>query len=243
MITVKSSEEIKAMRQGGRILAKISKETKPGARASHLNRLAETLIDENKAQASFKNYQGFPAALCVSINHEVVHGVPNGKVISEGDVVGLDLGIKYKGLYTDAALTVVAGRGSKRLKTFVRVCKQALFKGIDEVKPGSHIGDISWAIQYFVEKRGYSVVRELVGHGVGYQVHEEPRIPNYGERGKGVILKAGMTLCLEPMINMGGPKISLGPDGHTFQTADQSLAAHFEHTVVVAKKRCLILTE
>ncbi len=247
MVILKSPEEIRTMRQGGKILAQIlkrvSRATKPGARAGDLNDLAEALIRKNKTQASFKDYQGFPASLCVSINNEVVHGVPNGKVIKAGNVVGLDLGIKHKNLYTDAALTVVAGRGSEKLKNFVLTCKQALNRGIAQVKPGNHIGDISWAIQCLVERRGYSVVRELVGHGVGHKVHEEPRIPNYGRKGEGIVLKVGMTLCLEPMINMGGAKITLAPDGHTFQTADQSLAAHFEHTVAVTKKGCLVLTE
>lgn len=235
------------MREGGRILArilrKIKKEVRVGVKASSLNHLAERLIKKNKAQSSFKNYQGFPASLCVSINLEVVHGLPTDKMIQEGDVVGLDLGIKYKNLYTDIAVTVIAGRASKKVKDFVEVCRGALDVGIGQIKPGNHIGDISWAIQCFVESKGYSVVRELVGHGVGYKVHEEPRIPNYGCKGEGPLLKPGMVLCIEPMINLGKSKVELSGDGHTFKTSDQSLSAHFEHTVAVVGKGYLILTE
>lgn len=247
MITIKTPQEIKIMREGGKVLAKILKrlkrEIKAGVKISYVNTLAEELIKKNNARASFKNYQRFPAALCASINSDVVHGVPKDRKILEGDVVGLDLGLKYKDLYTDAAITVIAGKATKEIRNFVKVCRQALDKGIREVRVGNHIGDISWAIQNFVERKGYSVVRDLVGHGVGYKVHEEPRIPNFGKKGQGPILKHGMTFCIEPMINMGQPEVELSEDGHAFRTRDKSLSAHFEHTVAVVEKGCLILTE
>lgn len=246
MITLKTPQEIKKMREGGKILVqilqKVARKARPGAKASDLNVLAEKLILEKRAKASFKNYQGFPAALCVSVNSEVVHGVPGKKVICKGDVVGLDLGVKYKNLYTDAAITVIAGRASPKVRNFVQTCKEALDIGILKVKPGNHIGDISSAIQNFVERKGYAVVKDLVGHGIGYKVHEEPRIPNYGQKGEGVVLKEGMTFCIEPMINLGDSPVRLAEDGYTFRTQDQSLSAHFEHTVAVTKKGYAILT-
>ncbi|TSC53208.1 MAG: methionyl aminopeptidase [Parcubacteria group bacterium LiPW_72] len=247
MFSLKSPEEIRIMREGGRILArilkKISRETRAGVSAIYLNELAEAEIEKEGGEPAFKNYEGFPASLCVSVNSEVVHGVPQGKVIREGDVVGLDLGLKYKNLHTDAAVTVVVGEASREVKKFVRDCRQSLHLGIRQVKSGHHIGDVSSAIQSFVEQKGYSVVRQLVGHGIGYQVHEEPRVPNYGEKGKGLLLCPGMTFCIEPMINMGEAQVEVKEDGHTFETADRSLSAHFEHTVAVIEKGCLILTE
>lgn len=247
MFSLKSPEEIRIMREGGRILArilkKISRETRAGVSAIYLNELAEAEIKKEGGEPAFKNYEGFPASLCVSVNSEVVHGVPQGKVIREGDVVGLDLGLKYKNLYTDAAVTVVTGEASREVKKFVRDCRQALYLGIRQVKSGRHIGDVSSAVQSFVEQNGYSVVRQLVGHGIGYQVHEEPRVPNYGEKGEGLLLCPGMTFCIEPMINMGGAQVKVKEDGHTFETADRSLSAHFEHTVAITDRGCLILTE
>lgn len=235
------------MREGGRILArilkKISRETRAGVSAIYLNELAEAEIKKEGGEPAFKNYEGFPASLCVSVNSEVVHGVPQGKVIREGDVVGLDLGLKYKNLYTDAAVTVVVGEAGREIKKFVRDCHQALYLGIRQVKSGHHIGDVSSAVQSFVEQKGYSVVRQLVGHGIGYQVHEEPRVPNYGEKGRGLLLCPGMTFCIEPMINMGEAQVEVKEDGHTFETVDRSLSAHFEHTVAVTEKGYLILTE
>lgn len=235
------------MREGGRILArilkKISRETRAGVSAIYLNELAEAEIKKEGGEPAFKNYEGFPASLCVSVNSEVVHGVPQGKVIREGDVVGLDLGLKYKNLYTDAAVTVVVGEAGREIKKFVRDCRQALYLGIRQVKSGHHIGDVSSAVQSFVEQKGYSVVRQLVGHGIGYQVHEEPRVPNYGEKGRGLLLCPGMTFCIEPMINMGEAQVEVKEDGHTFETVDRSLSAHFEHTVAVTEKGYLILTE
>ncbi|MDD5627167.1 MAG: type I methionyl aminopeptidase [Patescibacteria group bacterium] len=247
MFSLKNPEEIRIMREGGiilaRILKKISRETRAGVSAIYLNELAESEIKKEGGEPAFKNYEGFPASLCVSVNSEVVHGVPQGKVIRKGDVVGLDLGLKYKSLHTDAAVTVVVGEASREIQKFVQDCRQALYLGIRQVKSGHHIGDISSAVQSFVEQNGYSVVRQLVGHGIGYQVHEEPRVPNYGEKGKGLLLCTGMTFCIEPMINMGEAQVEIKEDGHTFRTADRSLSAHFEHTVAITDRGCLILTE
>lgn len=247
MITIKNPREIKLMREGGRIAAEVlrclrAEILEGGVNAAYLDKLAEEIIAKHKATPSFRNYQGFPAAICVSINAEVVHGLPDHKIIREGDVVGLDVGVKYKNLYTDAAISVGVGKLTGKKADLIETCAQALYLGIKMARPGKRIGDLSWAIQHYVEKRGYSVVRELVGHGVGYAVHEEPRIPNFGQKGQGPILEPGMTLCLEPMINMGGPYVVLQEDGHTFQTADLSLSAHFEHTVAITRHKPLILT-
>ncbi|MDP2917943.1 MAG: type I methionyl aminopeptidase [bacterium] len=247
MIKLKSPEEIKIMREGGKILAQIlkqvSKKTKAGTRAQDLNNFAEEEIKNHGAEPAFKNYQGFPASLCVSINSEVVHGVPGEKIIKDGDVVGLDLGIKYKGLYTDAAATVIVGKVNPEIREFVKTCELALKQGIAAVQNGKRMGDVGAAIQSFVESRGYSVVCQLVGHGVGYAVHEAPNVPNFGRKNQGLVLRPGLTFCIEPMINLGGGRVETQSNGHTFVTADRSLSAHFEHTVAVTEKGCLVLTK
>ncbi len=235
------------MRAGGRIIAEVLQRLRReissgGVNAAYLDKLAVETIEAHKATPSFRNYQGFPAAICVSINAEVVHGLPDHKIIQTGDVVGLDVGVKYQNLFTDAAITVGVGKLTREKADLIRTCAQALRLGIKMARPGQRVGDLSWAIQSYVEKRGYSVVRELVGHGVGYAVHEEPRVPNFGRPGQGPVLEPGMTLCLEPMINMGGPYVILQEDGHTFKTADSSLSAHFEHTIAITKNRPLVLT-
>jgi len=247
MFVLKSPEEIRTMHEGGKILARILKkvgcETRAGVNASYLNKLAELEIEKWGGEPAFKNYEGFPASLCVSINTEVVHAVPRGKIICSGDIVGLDLGLKYKNLYTDAAITVIVGKVSREIQQFVQDCRKALYLGIRQAKSGHHLGDISSTIQDFVEGKGYSVVKQLVGHGIGYQVHEEPRVPNYGQKGEGLLLQPGMTFCIEPMINIGEAQVKIKDDGHTFETMDGSLSAHFEHTVAITEKGCLVLTE
>jgi len=247
MIKLKSPKEIKIMREGGKILARIlkqvGKKTKAGTRASDLNNFAEKEIKNCGTEPAFKNYEGFPASLCVSINSEVVHGVPGEKIIKDGDVVGLDLGIKYKGLYTDAALTVIVGRVKPEIREFVKTCELALKQGIAAVRNGKRMGDVSAAIQNFVEARGYSVVFQLVGHGCGFAVHEAPAVPNFGKKGQGILLRPGLTFCIEPMINLGEARVETQSNGHTFVTADRSLSAHFEHTVAVTEKGCLVLTK
>lgn len=253
MITIKTPEEIKILREGGKILASILHEVagkvRPGIATIGLDALAERLIRGAGGEPSFKNYKTrddkipYPASLCVSINDEVVHGIPSkDRILIEGDIVSLDLGMKYKGLYTDAAITVPVGEIDDKAKKIIEVCRKSLNKGIMSAKEGKRIGDIGFAIQTFVEKNKFSVVRNLVGHGVGYKAHEEPEIPNFGGKGKGEILKKGMVLALEPMIAEGSHEIILGRDNWTWRTKDGSLSAHFEHTIVVTKKGGEILT-
>lgn len=247
MITIKKPEEIKKLAQGGKLLANIlkkaSKACKPGASLLDLEKLIDQWIEEAGAEPSFKNYQGYPSSVCISVNEEVVHCAPHDYKIKEGDLVSLDCGLVYKGLYTDMAVTVPVGMISLQADKLVKVTKKALAIGIDQAKPGNKVGDIGAAIQKYVEEQGLSVVRQLVGHGVGYKVHEEPRIPNFGKAGTGVELKEGMVLALEPMVNLGGPDVVFEEDGWRVTTADKSLSAHFEKTIVVTKKGPKILTK
>lgn len=215
---------------------------KPDVRTEELNALAEKLIKEAKVVASFKWYKGFPASLCTSVNDEIVHCPPCARCLKQGDIIGLDLGIKHKGYHVDMALTVPVDKISDEAKRLIRICQKALYIGIGQVKPGNHVNDIGAAIQEYVESEGFNVVRDLVGHGVGEKIHEPPQIPNYGKPGAGAVLKEGMCLAIEPMITMGDYKVIQTIDGFGFKTADGSLSAHFEHTVAVTKKGCLILT-
>ncbi|HDO23601.1 MAG TPA: type I methionyl aminopeptidase [bacterium] len=252
MITIKSKEEIKILREGGNILAlvlnEVSAAAKPGITAIELDALAEKLIRRAGGEPSFKNYKTggdkpFPASLCVSVNSEIVHGIPSkDKILKEGDIAGLDLGLRHKGLYTDMAITVPVGAVSEEVRCLVEAAKKSLDAGISAVKDGAHIGDIGFAVQQYAELQGFSVVKKLVGHGVGYGVHEEPEIPNYGKLGTGPRLKEGMVLALEPMINKGGDDIILSGDGWTWETKDGSLSVHFEHTVAVTKSGAEVLT-
>lgn len=253
MITIKTLEEIKILREGGKRLAsvlyRVAEKAKPGVATIELDELAEKLIKENGGEPSFKNYKTFqdkipfPASLCVSINDEIVHGIPSrDRILKEGDIVSLDLGMKYKNLYTDMAITVGVGKIDKQAKKLIEITEKSLAEGIRIIKERNYIGDIGFAIQKYVEKKGFSVVRKLVGHGVGYKAHEEPEIPNFGKKGTREILKSGMILALEPMITAGSPDIVLGSDNWAWKTKDGSLAAHFEHTVVVVKTGAEILT-
>lgn len=252
-MTIKTKEEIKILREGGGILADVLREVaaavRPGISASKIDALAEKLIRQAGGEPSFKNYKTsddripFPASLCVSINSEVVHGIPSeSKILREGDIVGLDFGMKYKGLYTDMAVTVAIGAVSEKAQRLIETAKKSLDTGIEVIKEGAHVGDIGFAIQQYVESRGFSVVKKLVGHGVGYGVHEEPEIPNYGRNGARPRLKKGMVLALEPMINKGASDVVLSEDGWTWVTKDGSLSAHFEHTVAVTESGAEILT-
>lgn len=225
------------------ILEILKSEVKPGIKASVLDSMALKLAKERSAEPSFKNFQGYPANICISINNEVVHGLPGNKVLKAGDILGLDFGIRYKGLYTDMAATVGVGKISREAQDLIDVTEKSLYIGIDQIRPGNRIGDMSYAIQTFVEKKGYAVVRELTGHGVGREVHEPPQIPNFGKRGEGPLLKEGMVLAIEPMVNIGGPQVELKDDGWTFVTEDGSLSAHFEHTVAVTRSSHEILTK
>ncbi len=265
MIVIKSPQEIQIMREGGWLLGKIldavAAEAKPGVTTKHLDKVASDLVLACGAKPAFLGYQGFPAALCTSVNEEVVHGAPSERKLKEGDIVGLDLGILYpvgqchhcpmgatcnpenKPFYTDAAVTVAVGKISPAAQKLIDAAKKALDIAIEKIKPDVPLGDVSHAIQKYIEGEGFSVVRDLVGHGVGAQLHEDPEIPNFGQPGQGPILKEGMTLAIEPMITAGDWKIKLAGDGFAYKTADKSLSAHFEYTVAVTKDGCEILTK
>lgn len=255
MIKIKTKKDIEILRLGGRILSKVIDQVearvKPGANTEDLTNLTEELIKKAGGRPSFKGYKAawsdgvYPAALCVSINNEVVHGLPvPARIINEGDIVGIDCGLEYEGLFTDMARTIMVGQVNQQLKKLVAVTQEALMKGIRQIKPGRKISDISRAIQEQVEKNGFSVVRQLVGHGVGYSAHEEPQIPNFVDKGlTDVMLKEGMVLAIEPMVNVGGPEVESLEDGWTIVTRDKSISAHFEHTVAVTDKGFEILTK
>ena len=247
MISIKSEEEIKIMTEGGKMLAGIMKElekrVRPGITTKELDRVAETLILKSGGKPSFKGYQGFPATLCTSINEEIVHAVPSQRKLREGDIISLDLGLYYKGFHNDMAITLPVGRISPEAQRLIRVTKKALKRGIKKAKPGNTFGDIGNTIQRYVESQGFNVVRELCGHGIGEEIHEEPQVLNYGKRKSGPKIKEGMTFCIEPMVTVGEWKLKKSKDGYGFVTADGSLSAHFEHTVVVTKNGCQVLTE
>jgi len=247
MINIYTEKEIKVMREGGKILAKIlkeaAKEVKPGITTEYLNKVANDLIFSYGVKSSFKGFNNYPAVLCTSINEEIVHAVPSNRILKNNDILSLDLGIKFKGYCTDAAITVPIGKIDKRAKKLIAVTKKALEIGIKQTKPGNHLEDIGWAIQNYVEKQGFSVIRDLVGHGVGKNVHEDPQILNYGEKGTGLELVEGMILALEPMVSMGNWEIEKCADGFGYRTKDRSLTAHFEHTVAIMKKGPKILTK
>lgn len=256
MITIKTPEEIKILEEGGKYLASVLHEVAtaatPGVAAVELDELAKKLIKKAGGRPAFLGYKSrgarkpYPAALCVSINDEVVHGIPfPEKIIKEGDVVGLDLGLEYKKLFTDMAVTVGAGKISDSAKKLINITEQALYKGISVLKHGATSGDYGFAVQSFVEKAGFNVVRALVGHGVGYEVHEDPDIPNWGKAGEGFDFSEGTVLALEPMVCQGGPGVVQEKEngGWAWKTKDGSLSAHFEHTVVIEKNGCRVLTK
>jgi len=252
MISIKTPEEIKIMAEGGKILAGIMKElekkVKPGITTEDLNRLAESLILKSGGKCSFKDYEDYPACLCTSINEEIVHSVPSARQLKDGDIISLDLGIFYQGFHTDMAITVpVTSPGlvekiNPDVIRLIRVTKKALKRGMKKVRPGNTIGDISNTIQRYVEGQGFNVVRELCGHGIGREIHEDPKILNYGKRHTGPEIKEGMVLCLEPMVTVGDWKLKKSADGFGYQTQDGLLCCHFEHTVVVTKNGAKILT-
>jgi methionyl aminopeptidase len=247
MTIIKSAEEIAIMREAGRIVAitlqKMSEAVKPGMKTRQLDELAEKEVSKfSSARPSFKGYHDFPASICVSVNDEVVHGIPGSKVLKEGDIVSLDFGVIYKGFQGDAAITVGVGKISEDARKLMQVTEASLIQGIDAARDGGTLGDIGAAIQGYVEAHGYSVVREYSGHGIGRDMHEEPLIPNFGRKGEGMKLREGMTLALEPMVNKGGWKTKLSANGWTVHTADKSLSAHFEHTIAIRKNETEILT-
>lgn len=247
MIRIYQENEIKILAEGGKILAKIikqlKKEVKAGVKTKHLNKVAKDLVFSYSAKPSFEGFQGFPAVLCTSINEEVVHAVPSDRKLEKGDILSLDLGIKFKKYHTDMAVTIPVGKINKQEKKLIKVTREALKIGIKQAKAGNHLGDIGYLIQEYVEKNGFNVVRELVGHGVGKKVHEEPRIPNYGNPGEGPELKTGMVLAIEPMVTIGDWHLEKTKDGFGYKTIDNSLSAHFEHTIVITPKGPEILTK
>jgi methionyl aminopeptidase len=246
MITIKTSREIETMRQGGRVLAeilgKLIKRVKPGITTKELDRAARALILDSGAKIAFQGFDGFPGVMCTSVNEEVVHSVPSSCVLQDGDVITLDIGLIWKGLYLDMARTVPVGKIDDKKTRLLEITKEALNIGIQEAKAGNKVGDIGYAVQQFVEDNGYNVVRELCGHGIGKNLHEDPKIPNFGKRGEGEKLKEGMVICIEPMITEGDWKLKRSKDGHGFETQDGSLSCHFEDTIAITKDGPEVLT-
>jgi len=247
MITIKTEEEIKIMRESGRILAyavkELEKMAQPGVTTLELDRAAEALILSKGGKPGFKNYDGFPYSLCASVNETVVHGYPSNYVLKNGDVIGLDLGVVYKGYNSDMAVTIPIGEVSFETKRLLNVTKKSLRLGIKKAKVGNTVGDIGNTVQRFIEDQGFGVVRELCGHGIGKKLHEDPKIPNYGKRGGGEKLVEGMVICIEPMVTAGDYQLRKADDGYGYATKDSSLSAHFEHTIAITKKGPVILTE
>ena len=254
MINIKTPEEIAILREGGRrhayILAEISKKVAHGVSTNDLEDYAKKLIKEGGDTGAFFNYtprgakKPYPANICVSVNNEIVHGIPNERstVLQEGDVVSLDLGLVHQGLITDSAITVGVGKISEEVRKMIEHCREALMLGIKSAIGGGHIGDIGYAIESFIRPLGYGICQGLAGHGVGYKVHEEPFVPNEGKRGGGEVLKPGIVIAIEPMITLGTNKIVLDADGYTYKTADGSKASHFEHTIAITDGNPIILT-
>ena len=248
MITIKSAKEIETMAAAGRIvadtLALVGRQVRPGISTEQLDRIAEDFIRSHPgAKPSFKGLYDFPATLCTSINHEVVHGIPSARrVLQEGDLVSVDVGVWLNGLHADSAATFPVGKVSAEAERLLKVTQEALAAGIAQARAGNHVGDIGYAVQAVAEKAGYSVVRELVGHGIGSSFHEEPQVPNYGKPKRGPRLTAGMTIAIEPMVNAGGPEIRTLDGKWTVVTEDGSLSAHFEHTVAIADSDPRVLT-
>ncbi len=245
-IVIKSDQEIAIMRQAGRIVATILEvlklQVRPGMKTEELDIIAVSELARLGAKSSFKGYRGFPASLCVSVNNEIVHGIPGKRVLHEGDIVSLDFGAIFMGFHGDAAVTVGVGSISLEAKQLLETTEGALKAGTAAACAGARLGDISAAIQHYAESRGYSVVREYTGHGIGREMHEEPQIPNFGLRGQGPVLKKGMTLALEPMVNIGDWRTRLGDNHWTVFTSDGSLSAHFEHTIAVTGAEPEVLT-
>jgi methionyl aminopeptidase len=254
MITIKSAEEIVVLREGGKrlafILQEVAKAIKPGVLTSELNDLVNTLAEERGDIPSTLNYKpkgakrAYPASICVSINDEIVHGIPNEnpRILNEGDIVSLDMCLTHNGLVTDSAITVPVGKIDSVSQKLIDVTREALYAGIKAARGNKHTGDIGYEVERVAKANGFSIVEDLCGHGVGYSVHEDPYVPNYGERGRGDRLKPGMTIAIEPMLNVGKKEIKIDKDGYTFRTRDGSRSAHFEHTVLITKGGAEILT-
>ncbi len=246
MISIKSDREIKIMREAGILNylthEEIKKYVKPGVKTKELDKVAYDFIIAHNAKPSFLNYEGFPASICVSVNDEVVHGIPSDRVIKDGDIVSVDVGVEVHGYHSDAARTYIVGKVSKEVEDLVHNTEKALYVGLSKIHEGAKLGDVGAAIEEFAHKHGLSVVEELVGHGVGTDIHESPDVPNYGKAGSGITLKSGMVIAVEPMLNLGERYIYLHDNDWTISTDDEMPSAHFEHTVVVTKDGYKILT-
>jgi len=246
VIHYKSNEELDIIRESGLILGKaqaeIAKIIKPGVKTNILDKIAYQFIADNGGIPSFKGYNGFPSTLCISVNEIVVHGFPSEYELKDGDIISVDCGVKYKGFHSDSAYTYPVGNVKEEVLKLLRITKESLYKGIEQAVVGNRMGDIGFSIQSFVEKEGYSVVRELVGHGLGKDLHEKPEVPNYGNRGKGLKLEENLVIAIEPMINLGKKNVFQENDGWTIRTSDKMPSAHFEHTVAVKKGKPEILT-
>jgi len=253
MINIKTQKEIEIMKEGGDILGKILKElvaaAKPGVSTKDLDKLAQELVFKFGARSSFLNYNGYPSVLCTSINEEIVHGVPSDRILEKGDLVKIDMGVLWKGYHTDSARTVLVGRSGISIdkktllkKKLIKVTEESFNAGLKEARAGKTLGDVGSAIQKYAEKNGFNVVRDLIGHGIGKELHEPPQVPNYGKPGEGDVLKEGMVIAIEPMVVTGDWAIKEGPDGFVFNTKDGGLAAHYEHTVVITEKYPLVIT-
>ncbi|PRZ02222.1 type I methionyl aminopeptidase [Marinilabilia salmonicolor] len=246
MIYLKTKEEIELLRESNMLVAKthgeVAKWIKPGVTTLKLDKIAEEFIRDHGGVPAFLNYQGFPNSLCTSVNDQVVHGIPNDKPLENGDIVSVDCGTLLNGYYGDSAYTYCVGEVDEEIKKLLRVTRESLYKGIEQAVEGKRIGDIGYAVQSYCEDNGFSVVREMVGHGVGKNLHESPEVPNYGRRGNGVKLKEGMVIAIEPMINLGKRHIVQEADGWTIRTRDRKVSAHFEHTVAVGKNEADILS-
>lgn len=246
MISIKSKREIDLMRHAGYINylthLEVKKHIKAGVTTKKLDKVAYDFITKQGCIPSFLNYEGYPASICVSINDEVVHGIPGNRIIKDGDIVSVDIGVKYKGYHSDAANTYIVGNVSEEVKNLVKNTEKSLYKGLSVIKAGVKIGDIGYSIEQFAKDNKLSVVRELVGHGVGTDIHEDPDVPNFGKKNTGIVLKEGMVIAVEPMLNLGSRYVYLHDDDWTISTDDELPSAHFEHTVLVTKDGYEILT-
>lgn len=246
MIAFKSAAELEAMRQSSRIVATVLAELepliRPGIRTRDLDLYAEKRTRELGAVPAFKGYRGYPASVCVSVNEEIIHGIPSGRLLQDGDIVSLDFGVLFEGFYSDSALTAPVGRVSPEALKLIETAERSFFKGLERMKDGARLSDVSAAIQEYVESQGFSVIRQFVGHGIGRALHEEPQVPNFGVPGRGPKIRPGLTVAIEPMIAAGGPEVEILEDGWTAVTRDRRLAAHYEHTVAMTENGPEILS-
>jgi methionyl aminopeptidase len=247
MIILKSPEEIEKIAQACLIVAKaldyLRDKVIPGVATNTLEQVADAYIRSHNAVPAFKGYRGYPASICTSVNNEVIHGIPSDRVLEEGDVVGIDLGVYTEGFYGDAACTFGVGNITPEAERLLKVTEEALYLGIDKAKKNKRVSDISFAVQKHIESNGFSVVRAFVGHGIGRSLHEDPQVPNFGQPGRGPRLSPGMTIAIEPMVNAGGYEVVVLEDGWTAVTLDRTLSAHFEHTILVTEDQPRILTK